>query len=407
MPIEFMLSWKFLKSGKFQTILILLGITVGVSILVFIGSLIDGLQKDLINRTIGNSPHIVITSKTDIPRAQIEGNNIYKNVKLLKANNQDNNISSFQDYNQLIIKNQNVNVISPTVTASGFINKSKSNSPITIKGINLDKADKIYNVKDRIISGLPIISGNNILIGKSIANDLEIKVNDIVTVTTPNGNRDLFTVSGIFDLENESINKTWALIEINRAQKLLRLDGDISSIEIQVNEVFSAEDTSKSLERVLNEDFNVESWQETNAQILTALNSQSSSTLLIQVFVVIAVTLGIASVLAISVIQKSRQIGILKAMGIKTKSASFIFLIQGFLLGFVGSIIGSGFGMLLSKLFVTFVRQDNGEPLFPIDIDLKQILVVILISTLASTFAAIVPARRSARLNPIEVIRNG
>jgi lipoprotein-releasing system permease protein len=128
---------------------------------------------------------------------------------------------------------------------------------------------------------------------------------------------------------------------------------------------------------------------------------------MIQVFVLLAVLLGISSVLAISVVQKSRQLGILKAMGIKDKAASWIFLAQGLILGTVGSIIGTGLGLLLNWSFSVFVKNPDGSSLVPFYFDPVFVFVSMFIAIIAATLAAFIPARKSSKLNPIEVIKNG
>lgn len=128
---------------------------------------------------------------------------------------------------------------------------------------------------------------------------------------------------------------------------------------------------------------------------------------MIQVFVLLAVLLGITSVLAISVVQKSKQLGILKAMGIKDSTASLIFLFQGLILGVIGAIVGTGLGLSLTYIFSNFVLNPDGTPLVPFYLDYGFIAISIVIAILASTLAAFVPARKSSKLTTIEVIKNG
>ena len=121
----------------------------------------------------------------------------------------------------------------------------------------------------------------------------------------------------------------------------------------------------------------------------------------------VSVVLGIASVLAISVMQKSRQLGILKAMGIKNRTASLIFLFQGFVLGILGAILGVGFGLGLALMFTKFAVKPDGSPVVALLIDMKFIALSGVIAVLSATLASLVPARRSSKLDPMEVIRNG
>jgi lipoprotein-releasing system permease protein len=128
---------------------------------------------------------------------------------------------------------------------------------------------------------------------------------------------------------------------------------------------------------------------------------------MIQVFVLIAVALAIASVLAITVLQKSKQVGILKAMGIKDKTASLIFLFEGLLLGVMGAILGVALGLLLGVMFTKFAVNPDGTPVVELYIDYGFIGLSAIIAVASAAIAALIPARRSSKLNPIEVIRNG
>jgi lipoprotein-releasing system permease protein len=150
-----------------------------------------------------------------------------------------------------------------------------------------------------------------------------------------------------------------------------------------------------------------ESWMTLNAQLLTALKSQSSSRYMIQFFVIVAVALGIASVLVVSVVQKSREIGILKAMGTTTGKVMRVFLIQGAVVGVVGSVLGSALGAGLALFFTTIARNPDGTPLFPITLDPQLFLTAAAVALFTGLIAAVVPARRASGLDPAVVIRNG
>ena len=151
--------------------------------------------------------------------------------------------------------------------------------------------------------------------------------------------------------------------------------------------------------------YQVESWQETNAQLVTALNAQSISTNLIRVVVLVVVVLGIASVLVVSVVQKRREIGILRAMGATRGQVLRIFLLQGALVGAVGSLLGLVLARLMIFLFTHFVRGSDGQPLFAIGLPLPLALQVGLVALACGVLAAIAPARRAAAMDPAQAIR--
>jgi lipoprotein-releasing system permease protein len=155
-----------------------------------------------------------------------------------------------------------------------------------------------------------------------------------------------------------------------------------------------------------NDNIKVDNWKAQNEQLLSGLQGQSISSIMIQVFVLISVVLGIASVLVITVIQKSRQIGILKAMGIKNSSTSYIFLFEGLILGFFGAILGILFGLGLAFAFTKFALNPDGTPVIALYISYPFIAISGLIAIGSSILAALMPAIRSSKLNPIDIIRN-
>jgi lipoprotein-releasing system permease protein len=150
-----------------------------------------------------------------------------------------------------------------------------------------------------------------------------------------------------------------------------------------------------------------ESWMATNAQLLTGLRSQNASSIMIQTFVVLAVALGIASVLAVSVVQKSREIGILRATGTSTRQVLRIFLLQGGILGLVGSALGVALGVGLGLFFANLARNPDGTSTFPVSLDLVLYLRSAALAMGVGLVAALLPARRAARMNPADIIRSG
>jgi lipoprotein-releasing system permease protein len=386
MLFELKVALRFLKEGRGQTVFILLGIAVGVAVQVFLNTLITGLQEDLVNQTVGNSSHIWIEGKSDFDT--------------------ETNLLEWDNIIEIIDNREDIAAISPLVEGNGFIVTNAEAVPIQLKGIELDQADAIYNIISRLDVRLTSLSGNQVLIGQGIAEEYGISTEDVIRLSLPNGIVQNYAVAGIFDLGNSASNNTWVMMDIKQAQKILGLGNKISKIEMQINEIFDAEIIAEELDgRFIN--VRLDNWIQSNSSLLSALRSQSSSSIMIQVFVLLAITLGIASVLAVSVVQKSKQLGILKAMGTKNKHASRIFLLQGALLGLLGALLGAGFGMLLIYGFLYGTSIGTGVPLFPLSIEYTSILVIGGIAVVSSTIAAAIPARKTARLNAVEVIRNG
>ncbi|EQB88556.1 lipoprotein-releasing system permease protein [Clostridium punense] len=385
MRFPFKVAVRFLKSNKGQTALIALGIAVGVSVQIFIGSLIQGLQKSLVNKTIGNSPQITVTSTND--NKVIE----YYNDVLSTVKASDDRIIN----------------LSLSIDKPALIKKEDKTYSVLVRGMNLQDSDKIYNIKKRIYEGKEPLNDFETLVGKELKDELNASLGDEIKVITNSGDTKTLKISGFYDLKVANLNKTWLITTLKTSETLYALSGKVTSIEMQVTELFKADDIALNVSDRLDGNLKVDNWKAQNAELLSGLNGQSVSSIMIQVFVLVAVVLGIASVLAITVVQKSKQIGILKAMGIRDKAASLIFLFQGLLLGLMGAILGVALGLFLSFMFTKFALNPDGSPVVELYIDYGFIAVSALIALVSSTLASLIPAVKSSKLNPIDVIKNG
>ena len=401
MKFELKMALRFMASGKSQTIFIIVGIAVGVAVQIFLGSLINSLQDSLVDETIGNSSHITIRNIEDtvsLAISQTTGEDlVFRGNQPLFQKNLDNWALLVEE----IAKEESVTAISPTLQGTALVKSSGRDRSVQIKGVVLEDADRIYDISSRMVLGLPVAEGNTILIGTTLAQDLSLTEGDSLNVLLPNGSSVRLIIGGIYDLQNEAANGSLLFMDLRRAQKLFNTGDTVSSIETQITDPFEADVIASQWKQSLG-NVKVEEWMELNQQLLSALSSQSSSSYTIQFFVILSITLGIASVLAVSVIQKSKEIGILKAMGATKKTASQIFILQGFLLGMAGSIAGIGLGILLLTGF------NSAEGLsFSITYEWRNILLLAVIATSAGAIASVIPARRSANLNPMEAIKNG
>lgn len=385
MKLAFQIATRFLKSSKGQTILIALGIAIGVSVQIFIGSLIQGLQKSLVDTTIGNQPQITLTS-----------------------NNEEKLIADYKEIADRISENEE-EVINLSVAADGpaLISKNEETYSILLRGFNIDEADSIFNIKESLVEGTLPDSEGEVLIGVDLKEEADISIGDEIELLANFGDTSTVTVTGFFNLGVASLNKSWTITNLETAQNVFSYDDQVTSINMQLKDVFLADTVADSIkERETSETLVVDNWKAQNEDLLSGLNGQSVSSIMIQVFVMISVLLGIASILAITVVQKSKQIGILKAMGIKDKDSSLIFLFQGLLLGVLGAILGVALGLLLAFTFTKFALNPDGTPVVPLFIDPVFITFSAVIAVAASVIAALIPARNSSKLSPIEVIRN-
>ena len=298
--------------------------------------------------------------------------------------------------------------ISPSASSNAFVSKEDRSLPILVRGFNFSDADRIWNISDVIYEGNVYRARREVLIGRDLREELEVNLGDSLVIVTSSGSTQTLTISGFYDLGVSGINKTWVFTFLETTQKMFSFGDRITSIEMTVDDVFQADTIASEIKQKLNnEDLQISNWKEQNQELLSGLEGQAISSTIIQAVIIISVVIAISSVLVLSVLQKSHEIGILKAMGIKDRVASMIFIYQGFLLGLIGSVSGVMLGLVLLYAFIKFTASPDGYQLVDLYISYDFIVRSWLIAVIASTLAGVIPARRSLKLNPIDVIREG
>ena len=406
MPFEWFVALRYMRDAKGQTALILAAVAVGVSVIVFLSALIGGLQTSLVDKTLGSQAHITLSVPREAPRPLVEPSATLAIARRIQESPQ--RLRSIDQWPTIVASAEGVNgvtAVSPSITGAGFAVRSDAKSAVVVRGIEPERFLAIIDLRKRMIAGHFDVDGDDVVIGSKLAANLGVGIGDKLRITSTEGVDDLASVGGIFSLGNEAVDATWVITSLRDAQNLYALPGGVTTIELKVADVFEAEHVAAEVRGRTG--LQADSWMTVNADLLSGLSAQSSSKLLIQFFVIVAVALGIASVLIVSVVQKSREIGILRAVGTAPRRIMLVFLIQGGVLGILGSIVGSAFGALLAKLFESLVRDANGAPKFPVELGASLFVVATAIATGVGVLSAGIPARRASRLDPATAIRNG
>ena len=398
MWIESTIAVKFMRQGRTQTALIMVGISVGVSVIVFITALILGLQSNIIARTLGTQSHIRVQppDEKNIIAPSREGS-----VALVTEDKRAQRLRSilnWQDVRDTLDTLPEIKAVSPVVSGPAFARKGEVFKSISILGIDPPRYEKIIPISTDIISGKFKVGAGDAVIGKLLADDLGLKAGNKLRIESGDGRVAVVTIAGIFEIGVRDLDARFVYVDLKQAQSLLGLYGGINLIDLTVQNLFTADVAAARISRLTG--LKAESWIETNAQLVNALASQSLSTSIITFFVALSVAFGIASVLAISVTQRTREIGILRAMGIRRSQMLQVFLIQGGLLGLIGSAVGASFGYGLVMAFNIF-----GPKLFYIELPTYLIGSATAIATAVGILAALAPAWRASRLDPVQAIR--
>ena len=396
---EWTIALSFLREGRAQSIMITVGVAVGVAVIVFISALIQGLQSNIVERTLGTQAHIRLLSPDEVNQIVRPAAGTVQLLQEDKRAQRLRSINNWQQITETLDQLPILTAVSPVVSGPAFVQRGDAVESVALVGINLERYQQIIPLKEYLQSGQLRVGADEVLIGSQLAKDLGVQVGSKLRLDTGQENSAVVNISGIFELGVRELDARYVYLDLKQAQSLLSLPGGVTVIDLTIADIFEADDIAAQIGRLTS--LKAESWIETNAQLMNAITAQSLSTNMIIVFVAISVAFGIASVMSVSVVQRTREIGILRATGATQSQILRVFLFQGAIFGLLGSILGSAASYVLVWVFNSF-----GPGLFYIPVSIKLVMLAVLLATLTGVLAAAVPSRRAAALDPVEAIRH-
>jgi lipoprotein-releasing system permease protein len=401
LPFAWLVCLRYLREGRMQTLLILAGVTAGVAVIIFLTTLITQLQASIIERTLGSQAHIVLRPPEAINRALLAPNQtaatVQPRAQRLQALDQWESIATLAEQTPGVV------AVSPTVSGAAFAVRGEANQTVALMGVDAQRYQRIVRMQDYMRQGRFEVNASHTVIGVELAKDLGLTVGDKLRLVTINGRNDLLTITGIFDIGNRDLNRRWVFTSLKMAQSLLDLAGGVTQIDLRLSNIFEANSVAQLLQSQTG--LKVDSWMQTNSQLLAALKNQSVSNNLIRSFVTVIVAVGIASVLVVSVVQKQKEIGIMRAMGASPRGIMSIFLLQGGIYGLIGSCLGATLSVGLLGFFSKATRNADGTALLSPEVDYQVVLQACALAIVVGILAAALPARRAAKLDPVQAIR--
>ena len=407
LPFEWIVGVRFLREGRMQTAFILVGIAVGVGVIIFMSALLAGLQANFVRRVLTGQPHIQLVPPKEVarplrpqaPGARDPAIGVVLQPPLQRAKG----IDQWQAVAGMLRGIPEVRDVSPGLSGSALAIRGDASRAISITGMEPQLYYRIIPLPDKMVAGTAQVGTSDILVGTELAADLGLALGDKLRVTTAAGGALVLSVAGIFDLGNKGANQRNAYVALRTAQTLLGTPGAVSVLDVTVTDVYGAEDVARRITALTGVE--ADSWIHTNEQFFAAVNAQTTANTAIRFFVALSVALGIASVLVVSVVQRSHEIGILRAMGISRAQILRVFLLQGSLLGLGGAVVGCVLGGTALVLWAHIARNPDGTPLFPLTLDPKLFGLALVLAALTGLAAAFAPALRAARLDPAIAIR--
>jgi len=403
LPFEWITAVRFLREGRSQTLFIISGIAIGVGVIVFMSALLAGLEANFIKRVLTSQPQIQLLAPDQVARPLRQATGDVEDAIVQRPTQRVISIDQWPKIRSKMLAMPEVTAVSPTILGSVLAIRGDASRAVTMSGIEPDSYFKIVKVPDYIVAGEPRLSSEDIIIGIELARDLGATVGDKLNVQAASGANRVLTITGLVDLGNKGANQRSAFAALRTAQSLLGMVGGVTTIDLTVADIYAAETIAQRIEAA--NAVKADSWIKTNAQFFTAVRAQETSNTLIRTFVGMSVAFGIAAVLIVSVIQRSKDIGILRAMGTSQGQILRVFLLQGGLLGFVGSLFGAAMGAGALAYWHSVARQADGSELFPLVLEQRLFILTALLATATGLLAATAPALRAAKLDPVVAIR--
>jgi lipoprotein-releasing system permease protein len=406
---EALLAWRYVTTSRGQTGLTVAAVAAAVCLIIFINCLLKGVQSRFISDLIGAVAHISVKvpDPDPVPLKNTEDAKYAATVQ--KQLQKRNDLRRPNDLEALLSTFPQVKSTAASVGGQAFLIRGVRKFGINVRGAEPAKQEGISKLSDDMVQGRWLSIGpNDLVIGYKLAEDTGVKLGDTVTLISSEQIVKTFVVGGIFDTGQVQVDGSNVFMTLRAAQQLFATGRDANSISIKLNDPWQANEVSQMISDSLG--LKTESWMVEQAQLVNAFAAQNGSRLMISFFSLSASAFGIASVLIVSVFQRSRQIGILKSMGAKDTQILRVFALQGLFISVIGALVGALSGYALLTFLMSFkqvARFGKSDQLFPAILDPKIFAGAMLAAIVATLLASLLPALRAARTNPVEVISEG
>jgi lipoprotein-releasing system permease protein len=421
MPYELFIGLRYLKAKRKSTFVSIItfisvaGVALGVTALIVVLSVMTGFEEDLTGKILGTNAHVVVLKS---------GGEIEDYQKLM---------GTMKDFPGVV-------AATPFIYSQVMISSGSNVSGVVLRGIDTKTDSQVTNLYKSIVHGklsdldsqIPSAGSAGqpapgVVIGKELAKNLNIFVGDTVNIISPLGNitplgmipkSKQFRVVGIFDTGMYEYDATLAYVDLRQAQAFLSMDDSVTGIQLKVNDIYKAGEIAGKISKGLGFPYIARDWMQMNKNILFALKTEKVVMFIILTLIVLVAAFGIASTLFMVVMEKNKDIAILKSMGATSRSVMKIFVLEGLIIGVSGTVIGLIGGLTISlnlESIVDFVQKVTGFELFSKDIYYlshfpskvvpSDVLLISVTAILISFIATLYPSWQGSRLPPAEALR--
>jgi lipoprotein-releasing system permease protein len=402
MYFEVFLGMRYLKAKRKQafisiiTLISVVGVMVGVMALIVVLSVMNGFRADLMSKILGVNAHILVRN--------------YGGV--------------FNNYEKVL---KDINMVDGVIATTPFVYSEVmvNNKGAVLWGLDTTGAGKVIDIEpmitqgslsslDNIQDGLPAI-----IIGSELAKLIGVMPGDILSVISPQGkltplgrtpNSRKYRVTGLFNSGMYEYDLSMTFVSMKEAQDFLSMGDSVTGIEIKVKDAYQSDRIGESITKILDYPYWIQDWKARNRSLLSALKLEKITMFIILTMIVLVGALNIISALVMVVMEKTRDVAILRAMGATKKSIMNIFMFQGLLVGIVGTLAGLISGLcichLLSKYkFIELPSDIYYISTLPVRVEMMDLILVTLAAIVISFLATIYPSWHASRVNPVEALR--
>ncbi|HTM93802.1 MAG TPA: ABC transporter permease [Flavisolibacter sp.] len=414
--LAFQIALTHLLTKKKQTLIAMLGVTFGISMFIIMISFMTGVNQFLEDMAMDNTPHVRIYKPIEIKDETIIGENASEKDGWFVVSHQrpKNDLPKIKNGLQLVSEFEHmpeVLGVSPQVSSQVFYNNGPVQIPGNIFGVDIKEHDKLFDLSRRMDEGefQDLLKGNDLIVmGKGLAEKTGVTVGDRVSVTTPEGNNLILKVAGIFSFGITAMDESRSYATISTVQKILQKDPSyITDINMKLKDINGAKAFKAKLEHKI-KDVKIEDWETANASILAGEKIRNVLTAVVCVTLLTVAGFGIYNIMNMNIINKMKDIAILKATGFEGNDVTGIFLLQSLMIGIAGGIMGLVVGWFFSYLLsitpfpaATFFRIET----FPVNFQLSHYAEGLFFGFLTTLFAGYFPSRKAAKVDPVQIIR--